>query len=97
MRQTWRDKILALFGISVDTDDANKKESRRRKQKRVTFNDVCGCEEAKEDLTDVVYYLKHPEDFRQLGIKLPRGNLFPLVLFFVFFLLTKKKTIQEEF
>jgi len=74
----WRDRILSLFGISV-TDDSEaaqgKGKSRKRTQKRTTFENVCGCEEAKEDLQDMVYYLKHPEEFRTMGIKLPKGVL----------------------
>jgi len=76
--QTWRDRILTLFGISVADRESNSKDekkSRKRKQKRVTFANVCGCDEAKEDLQDIVYYLKHPEDFKQMGIKLPKGVL----------------------
>merc|ERR550537_177588 len=72
----WRDRVLGLFGISVSEEPpANKKISRQRKQKRITFDNVCGCEEAKEDLQDIVYYLKHPEDFREMGCKLPKGVL----------------------
>merc|ERR1719204_2124409 len=75
----WRDRILSLFGISVTDGEPQqsqgKKQSRQRKQKRITFANVCGCEEAKEDLQDLVYYLKHPEEFRSMGIKLPKGVL----------------------
>jgi len=75
----WRDRILSLFGISVTDGEAQqaqgKSKSRQRKQKRITFANVCGCEEAKEDLQDMVYYLKHPDEFRSMGIKLPKGVL----------------------
>jgi cell division protease FtsH len=41
----------------------------------VTFADVAGQEEAKQDLTEVVEFLKFPEKFAQLGARIPRGVL----------------------
>ncbi len=42
---------------------------------RVTFNDVAGMEEVKEELEEVVAFLREPEKFRALGAKIPRGVL----------------------
>ena len=41
----------------------------------VTFNDVAGCDEAKEELQEVVEFLKFPERFASLGARIPRGCL----------------------
>lgn len=41
----------------------------------ITFADVAGQEEAKQDLTEVVEFLKFPEKFAQLGARIPRGVL----------------------
>jgi cell division protease FtsH len=41
----------------------------------VTFDDVAGLKSAKQDLREVVEFLKHPEHFRRLGGKVPRGVL----------------------
>ena len=42
---------------------------------KVTFNDVAGCEEAKYELQEVVTFLQHPERYRSLGAKIPKGVL----------------------
>ncbi len=42
---------------------------------KIKFKDVAGVEEAKDDLKDVVDFLKNPERFRRLGAKIPRGVL----------------------
>lgn len=41
----------------------------------ITFKDVAGCEEAKEELQDVIKFLKNPKKFQKLGGKLPKGVL----------------------
>lgn len=42
---------------------------------RVTFKDVAGVKEAKEELSEVVEFLREPEKFTALGAKIPRGVL----------------------
>jgi cell division protease FtsH len=44
-------------------------------QPSVTFEDVAGVEEAKEELREVVEFLKEPEKFVQLGARIPKGVL----------------------
>lgn len=41
----------------------------------VSFKDVAGATEAKEDLLDIIEFLKNPEKFERLGAKIPRGIL----------------------
>jgi cell division protease FtsH len=42
---------------------------------RVTFEDVAGVEEAKEDLQEIVEFLRDPQKFQRLGGRIPRGVL----------------------
>jgi cell division protease FtsH len=45
------------------------------KKKKTVFADVAGCDESKEELSEIVEFLKHPEKFQKLGGKMPRGVL----------------------
>src|SRR5207247_4329439 len=42
---------------------------------RVTFDDVAGIEEAKDELTEIVDFLKNPQRYGRLGGRIPRGVL----------------------
>lgn len=44
-------------------------------QKRVTFKDVAGVDEAKEELQEIIEFLKEPQKFQKLGGRIPKGVL----------------------
>ncbi len=44
-------------------------------QKRVTFKDVAGIEEAKDELQEIIEFLKEPQKFQKLGGRIPKGVL----------------------
>ncbi len=45
------------------------------KQNRITFTDVAGVEEAKEELQEIIEFLKDPQKFQKLGGRIPKGVL----------------------
>jgi cell division protease FtsH len=57
------------FGMS------NATEVSKDKKNKITFKDVAGAKEAKEELEEVVDFLKEPKKFTEMGAKIPRGVL----------------------
>ena len=45
------------------------------KKQKITFADVAGCDEAKEELQEIIEFLKDPAKFQRLGGKIPKGVL----------------------
>ncbi|MDO8558512.1 MAG: ATP-dependent zinc metalloprotease FtsH [bacterium] len=71
IRQASRGNMQAFsFGKSqarmIDPND---------KKARTTFADVAGLKEAKEELQEIVEFLKHPKKFLEMGAKIPKGVL----------------------
>jgi cell division protease FtsH len=46
-----------------------------KKNQRTTFKDVAGLQEAKEELLEVVDFLRHPQKFIEIGARIPKGVL----------------------
>ena len=59
----------------LKNNNNNGNNKTRKKKKRIRFKDVCGNDEAKTDLMDLVDYLKNPDKYKRMGCKLPKGVL----------------------
>ena len=46
-----------------------------REKDRINFTDVAGCDEAKEEVSEVVDFLKDPKKFQKIGARIPKGIL----------------------
>lgn len=73
--------VLFFFAIRQQTKGAGgamgfaKSKARVNENIRVRFNDVAGAEEEKEELKEVVDFLKNPKKFSDIGARIPKGVL----------------------
>lgn len=62
-------------GIGTSIGDFSKSKARLSSNVKVRFSDVAGAEEEKEELKEIVDFLKTPKKFEELGAKIPKGVL----------------------
>ena len=60
-------------GANAQMMNFGKSRAKLSKDSRITFADVAGLEEEKEDLADVVDFLKNPKKYTALGARIPKG------------------------
>ena len=53
----------------------SKSRARLEKNIKVTFNDVAGCDEEKEEVAEIIEYLRDPSRFTRMGARIPKGIL----------------------
>jgi cell division protease FtsH len=62
-------------GGSGGATEFAKSKARAVQNPKVTFRDVAGCDEAKEELAEIVDFLKNPTRFHEIGARIPHGCL----------------------
>lgn len=73
--------LLTILSLSMEnsgllkTSSSTQPEYEPSQQQMVKFEDVQGCDEAKEELEEIVQFLKNPHRYTELGGKLPKGVL----------------------
>jgi cell division protease FtsH len=71
-----RDNSLSgSSGTPMMARGSNKSKMFMPTQVKTKFDDVAGVQEAKEELVELVEFLKHPEKYKRLGARLPKGIL----------------------
>ena len=74
--------VIGLVFIFRNAGSSNKQafdfaKNRARLSRRTdkTFNDVAGCEEEKEELVEIIDFLKNPRKYQEIGARIPKGVL----------------------
>ena len=65
--------ILKSQGGAGGAFDFGKSTARLNRSKTVTFKDVAGCDEEKEELVEIIDFLKNPRKYNEIGARIPKG------------------------
>jgi cell division protease FtsH len=71
----WMMKGMQTGGKQVMSFGRSRAKLQSTKKTKVTFANVAGCDEAKEELQEIIEFLKDPAKFQKLGGKIPKGVL----------------------
>lgn len=67
--------LRSVQGANIRALSFGKSQARLVTGRKTTFADVAGVDEAKQELIEVVEFLRYPEKFRRLGAEIPKGVL----------------------
>ena len=66
-------KIANAQGGGKSSFDFGKSKARREDTSQIRFNDVAGCEDEKDEMKEIVDYLKNPRKYAKSGARIPKG------------------------
>ena len=62
-------------GANAKAFEFSKSRAKLEGKIRVRFNDVAGCDEEKQEMAEIIDYLKYPKKFEKMGARIPKGIL----------------------
>ena len=62
-------------GANTKAFEFSKSRAKLEGKIRVRFNDVAGCDEEKQEMAEIIDYLKYPKKFEKMGARIPKGIL----------------------
>lgn len=74
-------KPVPVFAQTTKMEKENSSEDSSSSKPKTTFCDVAGLEEVKEELFEIVDFMKFPDKYKKMGAKIPKGVLFYVLLY----------------
>ena len=68
-------KPVPVFAQTTKMEKENSSEDSSSSKPKTTFCDVAGLEEVKEELFEIVDFMKFPDKYKKMGAKIPKGVL----------------------
>ena len=68
-------KMNGAGGANARAFEFGKSRARLENKSKVRFDDVAGCDEEKEEMAEIIDYLKYPSKFKKMGARMPKGIL----------------------
>ena len=68
-------KMNGAGGANAKAFEFGKSRARLENKSKVKFDDVAGCDEEKQEMAEIIDYLKYPAKFKKMGARIPKGIL----------------------